>query len=621
MNSDNNIKKLTEMGFTEDQAVNALKITKNDVESAIAYLFEDPIEIDTPNTNDQLVPYNDSVNVLNPKDIPDLSLYQSIPQEYGSVSENVQYDEERTEEQDEDIDFEHYEYFEKPIETCILDNMANIQRDEEPPVILNKRSGFLENYYIPIITVLAQLSEVKTAFLKPLGYDIEYDSNWAVGKPQNLSIPSNLEELKESSYKFFIELQKVLGFIEGQSERSFISGDNLIVNLPNDIKKRLVNNRIETVDELLPKLYESLKNNYDNMFGHEVIVDRLFKSSVESVNEELINNIFTFDVDVEYRHKSLYESFNELFWGSELEMLGNVRLIDTSKILTIQLVGDEDSYADTNFQVDEFFYPGLYSSEYYPIVSEMNNKRNEIIKERMKISNEIMQLNSFEGKKVKGFLETTIEYLKGQNSDALDLQELSDQIGNQKVKLTENLDGLNDLYSKLDIRNYENVLEKIRSKNEKLPTKYTLIGIILSDTEYYYKYKGTSCWIYQKGVYSSNNIITDYEVDELDFLTIQQDILQYTSVGAKPMLLIYSAVDILDKSFSLANNELQDFFKEDNSKYIRQLAEAEKAENSGKDNDMDISEDLSHVTGELSKLNSPDQEDNLNASKNALIDL
>ena len=179
----------------------------------------------------------------------------------------------------------HYEYFEKPIETCILDNIENVQRDDEPPVVLNKRSGFLENYYITIITILAQLGEVKSAFLKPLGYDLEYDSNWAVGKPQNISIPSDLDELKESSYKFFIELQKVFGFLEGQSKRSFISGDNLIVNLPNDIKKRLVNNRIETVDELLPKLYESLQNNYDNMFGHEVVVDRLFKSSVESVNE------------------------------------------------------------------------------------------------------------------------------------------------------------------------------------------------------------------------------------------------------------------------------------------------------------------------------------------------
>ncbi|CUM49942.1 uncharacterized protein AC631_00852 [Debaryomyces fabryi] len=618
MKSDDNIKKLTEMGFSEEQAVNALNITKNDVESAIAYLFEDPIEIDTPSTNDQLVPYNDSVNVLNPNDIPDLSLYQSVPQAYGSVSENVQYDEERTEEQHEDIDFEHYEYFEKPVETCILDNIESIQRDDEPPVILNKRSGFLENYYIPIITILAQLGEVKSAFLKPLEYDLEYDSNWAVGKPQNISIPSNLDELKESSYKFFIELQKVIGFLEGQSERSFISGDNLIANLPNDMKKRLVNNRIETVDELLPKLYESLKNNYDTMFGNDVVVDRLFKSSVESVNEELINNIFTFDVDVEYRHKSLYESFNELFWGTELEMLGNVRLIDTSKILTIQLVGDEDSYADTNFQVDEIFYPELYSSEYYPIVSEMNNKRNEIIKQRMKISNEIMQLNSFEGKKVKGFLQTTIEYLKGQNSDVRDLQELSDQIGNQKVKLSDNLDGLNELYSKLDVRNYENVLEKIRSKNIKPPTKYTLIGIVLSDTEYYYKYKGTSCWIYQKGIYSSNNIITDYEIDELDFATIQQDILQYTSVGAKPMLLIYAAVDILDRSFNLDNNKLNAFFKADNSKYSSQLSEAE---DSRKDNDMDIREDLNQDTGDLSKLNSPDQEANQNPSEDALIDL
>lgn len=619
MNSDNNIKKLTEMGFSEEQAAKALNITKNDVESAIAYLFEDPIEIDTPNANDQLVPYNDSINVLNPNDIPDFSLYQTVPQEYGSVSENVQYDEEeRTEEQDEDIDFEHYEYFERPADVCIFDNVNNMQKEDGPPVILNRRCGFLENYYIPIITILAQLTEVKSTFLKSLGYELQYDSNWAIGKPQNINIPSDLDELKESSFKFFIELQKAIGFLDGQSKRSFISGDCLIVSLPNDMKKRLVNNRIETVDELLPKLYESLQDNYDAMFGHEDIVDKLFKSSVESVNEELINNIFTFDVDAEYRHKSLYDSFNELFWGSDLEMLGNVRLIDTSKILTIQLVGDEDSYADTNFQVDEVFYPELYSSEYYPIVSEMNNRRNEIIKQRMKISNEIMQLNSFEGKKVKGFLKTTIEYLKGQGNDTNDLYQLSEKIDNQKVTLTKDLDSLNELYTRLDIRNYENVLENIRSQDVKFPTKYALIGIVLSDSEYYYKYKGSSTWIYQKGIYSSNNIVVDYEIDELDFMAIQQDILQYTTTGAKPMLLIYASVDILDNSFSLDNNKLHDFFTSDNTEYSKQLAEAEV---SRKDRDMGDREDMKQRLSDSSELNSPEQDENEDRNDDTLIDL
>ena len=617
MNSDDNIKKLTEMGFSEEQAVKALNITKNDVESAIAYLFEDPIEIDTPNANEQLVQYNDSVNVLNPNDIPDLSLYLRSAQEYGSVSENIQYDEEeRTREHDEDIDFEHYEYFEKPVDICIFDNVSNMQKEDGPPVILNRRCGFLENYYIPIITIVSQLAKVKSIFLKSLGFEVHYDSNWALGKPQSINIPSDLEELKESSFKFLIELQKVIGFLDGQSKRSFISGDNLIVNLPNDMKKRLVNNRIETVDELLPKLYESLQNNYDAMFGHEDIVDKLFKSSVESVNEELINNIFTFDVDAEYRHKSLYDSFNELFWGTDLEMLGNVRLIDTSKILTIQLVGDEDSYVDTNFQVEEIFYPELYSSEYYPIISEMNDKRNEIIKQRMKISNEIMQLNSFEGKKVRGFLETTIEYLKGQGSDTNDLHQLSESIGDQKIKLTEDLDGLNELYTKLDVRNYKNVLEKIRNQNGKLPTEYALIGIVLSDSEYYYKYKGTSTWYYQKGVYSSNNIVVDYEVDELDFEAIQQDVLQYTAVGTKPMLLIYASVDILNDSFSFDNDKLHDFFTADNTNYSKQLAEVKET----KDN-MDDHEDMKQCLNDSNNLNSSEEDANVDHKDDTLIDI
>lgn len=248
----------------------------------------------------------------------------------------------------------------------------------------------------------------------------------------------------------------------------------------------------------------------------------------------------------------------------------------------------------------------------------MNNRRNEIIKQRMKISNEIMQLNSFEGKKVKGFLKTTIEYLKGQGNDTNDLYQLSEKIDNQKVTLTKDLDSLNELYTRLDIRNYENVLENIRSQDVKFPTKYALIGIVLSDSEYYYKYKGSSTWIYQKGIYSSNNIVVDYEIDELDFMAIQQDILQYTTTGAKPMLLIYASVDILDNSFSLDNNKLHDFFTSDNTEYSKQLAEAEV---SRKDRDMGDREDMKQRLSDSSELNSPEQDENEDRNDDTLIDL
>lgn len=616
MSQDDNIKKLTEMGFSQEQAVKALQVTKNDVESAIAYLFEDPIEIDTP-SNNELVTYNDSVKVLNPGDVPDFTQIENTQQSYPEYPQNVQYlGLEMSDGQEEDVDFEHYEYHEKPELGCIYDDISNMQRDGDVNAVLSKRSGFLENYYIPVLTILSQLGQFKSIFLKPLDQDFQYDSNWAIGKPQSISIPSGLEDGKDSSFKFFVELQKIMGFLDGRSVRSFVSGDNLVVNLPNDIKKRLVYNKIETVDELLPKLYESLQANHDKLFDHSELLDKLFKSSVESVNEELINNIYTFDVDVEYRHATLYESFNELFWGNDLDMFGNVRLINTAKVLTIQLVGDEDSYAETKFQLDETFYPELYSSDYFPLISEMNNKRIDITKQRAKISNEIMQLNSFEGKKVKGFLDTSILYLKSQNSDIEDLANLSEQIANQKLKLTGSLEPLNTLYSKLDIRNHENILQQIRNLDVRFPTKYILLGVILSDTEFYYKCSATGDWVYQKAVYSSNNVVIDYEVDKLDFVTIQQDILQYSSSGVKPMLLIYASSDTTDVDGDIQNDKLHDFFSQDNAKFKDQLA-MHQSQSNDNNSAMDEGDDV----GELS-VDSPKHDDQISESnKDSLIDL
>lgn len=573
MNAEDNIKKLTEMGFSEDQADKALKITKNDVESAIAYLFEDPIEIDTPNKDNQVATYEDSINVLNPGEIPDLSQYQGQTQPYVSDTREINYKDGRYDEFEEGMNYD--EYIEGLGDECIYDDILAMKKDGKPPVILSKKSGFLENFYIPLITVLSQLAQFRSLFMKPIEHDYQYDLNWAIGKPQGVSLLSELDALEKSAFKFMSELQKVIGYLNGSSDRAFISGDNLIANLPTDIKKRLINSKIDTVDELLPKLFESLQNNRDELLGPDNAVDKLFKSSVESINEEVTNNIYTFDIDIEYRHKSMYESFNELFWGADLELLGNVRLIDTADLLTIQVIGDEDSFNDTNIQLNEFFYPEIYNSVYYPIIEEMNSKRTEIIKDRNSLSNQIMHLNSFEGKKVKGFLDASIKYLEKEDNDVLDLSQLSDEIASVKTQFINSLDELNELYSSLDVRNHENILRKIYESGIKFPTKYVLLGIILSDSEFYYKLHDSNTWIYQKARYSANNVVTDYDIDELDFETIQQDILQYTATGTRPLLLIYVSSNILDEEVKVENSKVDKFFDEDNSQFKKQIAEIE----------------------------------------------
>ena len=134
---------------------------------------------------------------------------------------------------------------------------------------------------------------------------------------------------------------------------------------------------------------------------------------------------------------------------------------------------------------------------------------------------------------------------------------------------------------KIHVGIYENVLENIRSQDVKFPTKYALIGIVLSDSEYYYKYKGSSTGFIAKRV-SILLIILLWITKLMNLILWPYSKIFCNILRLEPNQCVqYASVDILDNSFSLDNNKLHDFFTSDNTEYSKQLAEAESQEKIG----------------------------------------
>ena len=112
-------------------------------------------------------------------------------------------------------------------------------------------------------------------------------------------------------------------------------------------------------------------------------------------------------MDFEMRGSSLEEGFNTMFWSSDLNPL----FTKIGSLLTIQVFGDDESYQTQQFEIPEYFYPGIFSKEYYSLIKKMDHKKLNIHKERSGITGKLMEFSSFEGKRSKRSFKTVLTIL------------------------------------------------------------------------------------------------------------------------------------------------------------------------------------------------------------------
>lgn len=550
----NSIHKLTEMGFSSEQAEKALRASNGDVEAAIAYLFEEPIEVLTANSanNNTLIGpigensgankenTNHTVGILNPRDVPDFATLQQ---------------QENHPNQPDPLHFEHYEYSDdrQPLESTRtrassssssnIDGVENhrdvhmrslisdldsnsgpstpsIYDEEEmemsrtqdtPPVVLIDRAGSRENIVVPLVTILMQLPRFRQLLISE---DVgEYDENWYKGDP---------DEDAE------IELRRAIAYLYGHGHRAFISSHGLVRSL-------LGAKSGMEMDELVPHMYESLIS----YASDSLAMQGLLQSTVESIEEEIQNKMYLFEVDLEYRASTIYGTLNGLFWSQDLENLGNIRLRNTGKVLTFQFMGDEDSYQIQPFELDEKFYPQAYSQAFAQQLVEMHQQKLEVGDSRSSTTSKIMQWSSFEGKRVAHFLDQANSYLTqaGDKETAGDLDHIKSQTANTVAQLNEDLETINRRYLQLDVTNPTNLVSKMELENAE---PYLLAGVVFSDCEYYYRTTGGQ-WIYIGYQTSSSGLVVGYTIEKRELHILQEQVRSNSKDAGMVITLVYVA--------------------------------------------------------------------------------
>lgn len=118
-----------------------------------------------------------------------------------------------------------------------------------------------------------------------------------------------------------------------------------------------------------------------------------------------------------------------------------------------------------------------------------------------------------------------------------DLQDLSEQIAKVGNDKTNELNKLSDEYSSLDLGNHENILRYIKSSNLKYPTKYHLIGVVVSALKFYYKKKsGDKGWYFIESLATGGDVVIDFATYKASF----EDVHDYVYRNSdKTLHLIY----------------------------------------------------------------------------------
>lgn len=388
------IQTLQEMGFSQDQAVEALKYTHGDLTKAIAYLFG---EVDDPKpatgAGTEASPYvveaspvrdYDLVNVSNPQDLPDfLGQYASNEaMETPRVEHYPTYDEYPSQ-QGLDQYLRQYpgQYpgqYSAPRSSLNdldsnmdMDVAASPEADFGPnhkteghlfPVIVSGKAR--HQYWVPLVAILAQFAPFADAVLT-----------------------------EEHPSPFLEQVQRLVYFVRhfSASSRYYVRADELVETLP----------PLQLGDDYLDE--EVILNAYEHLMAEHQPLREVLESLVESVEENISKELTVLEMDADTRRTNLYRTLNELFWQKGFAKLGLIKYKRVAPLVTYQLVGDSSGYM-APFELQETVYPEVYSERAQTAVKREVEQMQRAENELQAVTRRVMGLNFFEGKKIASLL-------------------------------------------------------------------------------------------------------------------------------------------------------------------------------------------------------------------------
>lgn len=540
---DSKIKQLEEMGFTHDQAESALQRANNDLEQAIGYLFGDSEEKHPPEAQMFDENYNihsGTVAISNPQDIPQFPLQESQNYGYGSGWGT----------ESEQLDLDEFNLFENP--------KAFLRNKETIPAVVPKIGNTPGRFVIPLYVVLCQ-NHAFNEILLSKNVDQEFTENWFSDQQEEA------ESSQDDSESFIAAIQQLIAFFTTTSERSFISSEGFY----NKVSESFKAHEFEDWDELVTIAAKDLDKNMKSVLGKKF--DLLDSQAVDQDGQ--LKTFKSVNIDSDCREATLVESISKLLWSPESYAIKSI-----APILGIQISPNDTARQISSLNIEESFYPALFTSKYRSLIEEMNKKRIQSAKERTTITSRIMALSSFEGKKIRSFLDKTKIYMEkiGEKEAHEDLSKLSDSVKDESGQLNEKLKKINHDYVKLDTSNQDNIIEEIK-KDDMLdvPSKYHLVGVVFSDTHYAYRssHKSGNEWVLFLAD-APNGVVVDFRTTQCTFGEIKGYIQDEPS--DKYIFLVYADENTLQGDVLKLPGSLSSFFTQDNKFLHAQIENAEK---------------------------------------------
>ncbi|PSK35366.1 hypothetical protein C7M61_004611 [Candidozyma pseudohaemuli] len=504
-----------EMGFPREEALSALKATGHDPNKAIAYLFgelqdpqgqgteNEPIEIDSePKPQNQY----DTVDVQVPQDLPEfLGQYAQNPESQNTATapppvpsaprpQISQFSQplvdfievgrsEPMSSEDEGVLANRYNAISDSDSDS--ESLPNIKTEGHlAPQLRKKIPGY--RYWVPVLAALCQNKRFADVVLLVEGDDVS---------------------------AFVEELQKIVKFVQNfrQSQEWYVLVDDLLRNVSSTGQDDALSPEEEAIGNIYKELVEAIPQ-----------LGEVLNSNVESIEEEISNELNLLELDLDVRKLSLYLTLNEQFWGQNFERLGVVKYRSVAPIVTIHLMDDDDNTLHPLF-LREIFYPEVYSDKALEQVQKHVASAQQADHERRAISRNLIDLNFFEGKRLGPLLRQATAMLKPAHEEASeDLGNLAEQVETlREQQVDRQSEAQSTIHSvQQQMADFAGVILETPLLN-----KYRLQGVIMNDRWYYFRQRDV--WVKME------------DAELIDFEQVEADVYNCTRNGTQPVTLLY----------------------------------------------------------------------------------
>ncbi|GME76292.1 unnamed protein product [Ambrosiozyma monospora] len=263
---------------------------------------------------------------------------------------------------------------------------------------------------------------------------------------------------------------------------------------------------------------------------------------------------------------------HKTLWGQDFQSLGSSHFVNISDIVTVSLDSDGDPITG-GFELDEKVFFQIYTKEYEHLVSDKLKELKSIGEQISKLNAQSMKLRVFKGKKIASLLSGTAEYLEQDNDNSEETKRAHEEILSINAHLQEYKQSrtnkfleLNQQKNMIDLYDIDSILGNLKEQLEPL----VLIGVILTESEFYYLDKTTKKWVYMRYLLDDEK---NFDFYEIDFVDVQDKIKTYSMEEfERGMTLIYVRESVFENTTMLPlNDSLQDFIKKDNEQLKHEL--------------------------------------------------